>query len=98
MGKFIRHGIGALVGSALGTLVAWLASQGIEVRPEDLTIIEASMTNGLTLFVTILGYAAVEKFLKRFPGLDLQGYIDRLWLKKEASVAEAHGPGYVPRV
>lgn len=97
MGKFIRHGIGALVGGALGALTAALAGQGIEVDPGAVAETTSALTNALTLAVTIFGYAAVEKFLKRFKGLDTEGWIDRIWLKKEAQVAESN-PLYSPKV
>jgi hypothetical protein len=99
MGKYIRHGIGALIGSLFGTITAWLAAQGIEVDVSQLSLAQTFFTDGLTLFVTIIGYALSEKYLKRFPRLDLQGWLDRIWLKQEAQVAESRGTNnYVPRV
>lgn len=84
MGKLLRHGIGALVGSLLGALTALLAGQGVEIDPGAVAETAASLTNALVLFVTLFGYAIAEKFLKRFAWLDKEGWIDRLWLKKEA--------------
>lgn len=99
MGKYLRHGIGALIGSIFGTITAWLASQGIEVDISQMSLVQTFFTDGSVLFVTIIGYALSEKFLKRFPSIDLQGWLDRIWLKQEAQVAESRGiNNYVPRV
>lgn len=88
MGKFIRHGIGAIIGGLLGSLVALLQGQGVEVDPNAVSEAANALSNALTLAVTIFGYAAVEKFLKSFPWLDKEGFIDRLWLKREAAASE----------
>lgn len=97
MGKFIRHGIGALIGGLLGSLVALLQGQGVEVDPGAVAEATDALANAITLAVTIFGYAAVEKFLKRFKFLDTEGWIDRIWLKKEARVAE-NNPLYEPKL
>lgn len=91
MGKFLRHGIGAAVGALLGAIVAALAGQGVEVDPGQVAEIETHLTNAATLFVTLFGYAAAEKVLKRFPSLDREGFLDRLFLKREARAAEITG-------
>lgn len=81
MGKYIRHGIAALVGALLGVL---LGASGVTPDPDAVQGAADAIAAALAPMVMLVGYAWTEKFLKRFPGLDLQGYIDRMWLKREA--------------
>lgn len=87
IGKYLRHGIGAAVGALLGALVATLAGRGITVDPDQVAGAAEALTNALTLFVTVFGYAAAEKFLRRFPWLDRIGYIERMKEKQAVGVA-----------
>jgi hypothetical protein len=77
MGKYIRHTIGALVGALLGSLTSVLVAQGVDLDPARLDMLEVMLVDGLTLFVTIFGYAFTEKFLKRFSAIDPEGAADR---------------------
>lgn len=97
MGTYIRHGVAALVGALVGALVARLTGWGLVLDPDQVATFVDQLTSALVMGVTLFGYAAVEKFLKRFPWLDLKGYIDRAWLKKEAKQAQASGLASVPR-
>lgn len=98
IGKLIRHGIGALVGSLLGAVVFALAARGIMIDEGQVQTFGALIAEGIsgvvllllpTFFSTLLGYAGVEKWLKRFKALDKEGWIDRLWLKHEAASPSA---------
>lgn len=69
-GKYVRHGLGALVGWG----ATWLAAEtGIELTPEQ----KAAIVVGI--------YAATEKLLKRFGWLDPEGAADRAALKQAAA-------------
>lgn len=89
MGKYLRHGIGILVAAFFGTLLPILGIQPELLDPEAaarFADMKDAFETGLYLFGTFVWYPIVEKFLKRFPKIDLEGWIDRLWLKKEAAI------------
>ncbi len=92
MGKYIRHLIGAFVGAVLGTITAQLALMGYTPDPVQMSALAESLTTALTLFVTLGGYAVTEKFLKRFPSIDYEGWISRLELKRAANLREGIRP------
>lgn len=94
MGKYIRHGIGALVGLVLASIVGAL---GLEPTPEQQTTIVDGLAGGLSEFVMLVGYFVVEKYLKRFKGLDKEGFLDWWWLKKEASTTNVDALPRTPR-
>lgn len=81
MGKYIRHAIGMLVAAIIGALLPLV---GLE--PQTLTSEQAQTVNDLSaaletviyLFLTLVAYPIVEKWLKRFRGLDPEGYVDRI--------------------
>lgn len=81
LGKYIRHTIAALMAAIVGYITAALATQGIEV-PGDIAV-------GFGTFLTFVVYAFVEKFLKRFPWLDLEGYAEYLDAKDGADTIRA---------
>lgn len=91
-GKIVRHLIGAGVGGAVGAIVAFLAGHGVEVDPDVAADLTVHITNALVLASTVGGYAIVEKLLKRFRWLDVEGWIDREALKVESYRLEAGAP------
>ncbi len=93
MGKYIRHLIGAFVGSVLGAVTAQLALMGYTPDPVQMSALAESLTTALTpLRATLGGYAVTEKFLKRFPSIDYEGWISRLELKRAANLREGIRP------
>lgn len=100
MGKYIRHATGMLVAAIFGTLLPLLGINPELFDPDQaaqFTQMKDAFETALYIFGTFVWYPLTEKWLKRFKWLDLQGWIDRLWLKKEARVEES-APGAVPRI
>lgn len=86
MGKYIRHGIGILVTALVGALLPLLGIDPTLLSEEQATIVNnftAAFETFLYLLLTFIWYPLLEKFLKRFPALDKEGWIDWLWLKHE---------------
>ena len=77
LGKYIRHGIAAAVGAALAFLVTTF---DLQFDPDQQAAI---VTGG-----AVLGYAMVEKLLKRFGWLDPEGAADRDAIKAAAQDAQ----------
>lgn len=87
MGKYIRHGIGVLAAAIVATILPLLGLEPAmltEAQAEQVALLTAALETVLYVFVSLVTYPLVEKFLKRFPLIDTEGWIDRLWLKSEA--------------
>lgn len=82
MGKYIRHGTAIIVAFLVGSIVSLT---GVTPDPDQVSTVVDGLASNVTELVMLVVYAFGEKFLKRFPALDKEGFIDRLWLKKEAS-------------
>jgi hypothetical protein len=91
MGTYLRHLIGIVVTAVVGAALALFG-----LTPELLTAEQADLVNKGSAFLetalwvglTLIGYPLTEKFLKRFPSIDLRGFIDKKWLDAEKEAAE----------
>lgn len=90
MGKYVRHLLAVLLGFFFGAITAWLKAEWGYSVPEDqvATLVDA-LVSLLEPGVMVGVYAVTEKYLKRFAWLDLEGWIDRLWLREEKKEIEA---------
>jgi hypothetical protein len=87
MGQYIRHGIAVLVAAIVGAVLGLFGLTPDLLTPDQADLVSkatAFLETAAWLFFTLVAYPVVEKFLKRFPSIDLRGYIDRVWLKHEA--------------
>lgn len=94
MGKYVRHLIAAGVALLVGAVVS---VTGVTPDPDQVNTIVDGLASNATEFLMLVVYAFGEKLLKRFPLLDKEGFIDWLWLKREAATTTTQALKAEPR-
>lgn len=87
LGKYVRHFIAAAIGAIVAFVVGQAAANGLDVNTDPAAY--AGTVEAITGFVMLFVYAMLEKFLKRFPWLDLEGYAMRQQAKQAAGTVRA---------
>lgn len=78
MGKYARHLIAVVIGAVIAACVQLLGTRfGITFEDEAVRDFQDALTNAVTPMALVWAYAWIEKFLKRYPWLDPEGYVSR---------------------
>jgi hypothetical protein len=86
MGKYIRHLIAVMIGGLIAATVQFIGSRwGVTFEDEAVKNFADAATNTITPVVMLAVYAVLEKFFKRFPSLDPEGYAGRELVNREAA-------------
>jgi NADH:ubiquinone oxidoreductase subunit 6 (subunit J) len=86
-GKYIRHVAAVLVAALFTFMLDKLPWLNTIATPEQLNLAQDVLVGFLTFIggvIMLIGYAAVEKFLKRFESLDPEGAASRDLAQAEA--------------
>lgn len=96
IGKYVRHGAAWTGAVAAAWVVGLVEPLGVILTEADAALLEGGFTV-LGFLVAGIGYAFLEKWLKRFPQIDLEGWTDRARTYQEAVEAEAEQPSVQAR-
>ena len=85
-GKYLRHFLAVI----LGIIVAAIAQRlGVDYDKQAAATVIDGVLNLIVPGIVLWVYAWAEKFLKRFPNLDPEGYTGRQLIKAKAA-ADPH--------